>query len=301
MISSDAIEIKGKNGNHIVVFDLKEYVNSEMDANRYSETKDDYMVTCPYCVDAYKTNSSYKETYTKYKLYVKKDLSIGHCFRCGKIFVGNDDSIDVDVPKIEEPISMRDFNLVKLNGSLWNLKLFDTFDDYDEIGYNYLINKRHHYFDKLYKLLNIKFSNHNPVIPFYFNGQLIYYQIKMAFGESKLPYFSPPISHKPAYILEHGDNKKFVVSEGTFDAIADMILFPDRTPFSILGSSITDYQITMLRTFVPEDILVYMDDTELSKKVADKISRYIDYANISIRYSDGQDPEEYLKYKISKN
>ena len=299
---SDWTQLTSKSHKEIFIGDLVSYTKSQISSNSYSEDKSDYKITCPYCIDAYKSDKSYSGPYTKYKLYVTKDFQLGHCFRCGKVFIeqGNDDiTLDFSVPEL--PITMKDFQLTKLNGKLWNLDLWDQFDDYDELGYNYLIQKRHHYFKQLYKALGIKFSNHNPVIPFYYRGELIYYQIKMAFGKSKLPYFSPPIPHKPAYVIEHGDNKQFVISEGTFDGIADLILYPDRTPFCLLGSDITDYQIAMLRTYVPDDILVYMDDTKLSLKVADKISQYINYANIHIRKSGGQDPEEYLKYRISQS
>lgn len=299
MIPEDAVQIKSKKGKNIVIFNLEDYAQEQLDKNLFTEDKDDYKMICPHCVDAYLSDRSYDGPYEKYKLYVTKDFSIGHCFRCGRIFVHNDDSLRFDIPVPEPPISLVDFELVKLNGKIWNLELFNEFEDFDEEGYNYLIKKRHVHFKKLYKLLNIKFSNHNPVIPFYFKGELIYYQIKMAFGDKGIPYFSPPITHKPAYIIEHGENKKFVISEGTFDGIADLILFPDRTPFCLLGSSITDYQITMLRTYVPEDILIYMDDTELSYKVAERINQYINYANIEIRHSNGQDPEEYLKSQLA--
>jgi hypothetical protein len=41
-----------------------------------------------------------------------------------------------------------------------------------------------------------------------------------------------------------------------------------------------------------------MDTTELSIKVADKIRRYINYAEVNIQGSNGTDPEEYLKKKL---
>ena len=156
----------------------------------------------------------------------------------------------------------------------------------------------------LYKILKIRFdAEHNPVIPYFYHGNLIYYQIKNAYGfrgKSYPPYFNPPIDHKPAYIIEHGDNTKFIISEGTFDCIADLIMYPNRTPFGVMGSSITDYQIGMLRSYVPDDILIYMDETSISEKIANKIARYIDYADIHIVKSNGEDPEEALKRKIQE-
>ena len=180
------------------------------------------------------------------------------------------------------------------------MDLFNSFDEYDEQGYQYLVRERHGYFKDLYKVLGIRFTNHNPVIPFYYKGELIYYQIKFAFGNNRMPYFSPPIEYKPGYLIEHDDNKKFIICEGTFDAISLLIQAPSYTPFAILGSSITDYQITMLRSFVPEKIIVYMDTTELSIKVVNKIKKYINYADVNIIKSYGKDPEENLRYRLAE-
>lgn len=297
MIPSNAIILHRKSGSEIVILNLKEYTLNEIDESCFDETKTDYQITCPYCVDAYLHDNSYTSPYLKYKLYVKKDFSIGHCFRCDRVFVDNDDSLKFEISYPEPRSSMETFELVKLNHEIWNLDMFESFSEFDQIGYNYLVYDRHMYLKELYRVLKIRFSDSNPVIPFFFKGELIYYQIKIIHGN--IPYFSPPITHKPGYIIEHGDNKKFVICEGVFDAIACLILYPDRTPFAVLGSNITDYQIAMLRSYIPEDILVYMDETELSKKVMNRIYEYINYAELSIRPSNGTDPEEYLKYKLS--
>jgi hypothetical protein len=299
MIPHDAITKRSKRGNELIIFGLKPYVEGQLRIGKYQEDKKNYKVECIYCSDAYHHNKSYTGPYLKYKMYVQKDMQLARCFRCNKVFINKDDNLRVDIPFPDDILEHSDFRLAKLtDDSQWNLELFNSFNEYDELGYNYLIKKRHQYFKTLYKTLGIRFRNHNPVIPFYYRGEFIYYQIKIAFSNSRLPYFSPPITYKPAYVIESGDNKRFVICEGTFDAIACSILYPDRTPYAILGSSISDYQITMLRSYVPEDILVYMDSTDLSIKVANKIRRYINYAEVSIRGSNGTDPEEYLKFKL---
>jgi hypothetical protein len=298
MLLKEAVKIKSKKGNDIIIFDLESYGREQIQLGKYKETNNDYKITCPYCINAYLEDSSYSGPYTEYKLYVYKDFHQGHCFRCGQVFISNDISMNFRIPYPDEGKGQLEFKLVKLNANPWNLNFFNTFSQYDEHGYRYLVEQRHKYFKDLYKELNIRFINHNPVIPFYYRGELIYYQIKMAFGGGKIPYFSPPIEHKPMYIIEGGENKRFVICEGTFDAIACLKLYPDRTPCAILGSSITDYQIGMLRTYVPEDMLVYMDTTELSNKVANRIRQCVNYADVEIIKSDGQDPEEKLKEKI---
>lgn len=293
-------EVVNKKGKTLVFCDLEEYTQGFIDDLLYDEDEKDFHVECPHCLNAYKTDSSYDGPYTKRKLYVAKDFSIGHCFRCDRIFINTNERINLNVDLSSYDITQQEFSLVKLNGSDWNLDLFDAFKENDDEGFEYLVTKRHKYMRQLKSVLKIRFLNHNPVIPFFYRGQLIYFQIKRINAQhGQMPYFSPPITHKPPYIIEHGDNRKFVICEGVFDAIACLILYPDRTPFAVLGSTITDYQIAMLRTYLPSDILVQMDNTELSKNVAARISKHINYANISLHPSSGLDPEEILKLDIA--
>jgi hypothetical protein len=235
MIPDNVVRIKSKKGQDIILMDLRSYAEDQIRVEKYKEDRKDYQIECPYCIDAHYHDKSYDGPYTKYKLYVYKDLQFGRCFRCDQLFIHNDDSLRFEIPFPEGVLEHSNFKLKKLSGDLWNLELFESFDEYDEKGYQYLIKKRHRYFKDLYKILGIKFTNHNPVIPFYYKGELIYFQIKLAFGNSKIPYFSPPIEYKPAYIIEHKENKKFFICEGTFDAISLLIQAPKYTPVALLG------------------------------------------------------------------
>ena len=75
-------------------------------------------------------------------------------------------------------------------------------------------------------------------------------------------------------------------------------MYPDKMPIAILGSSVSDYQIEMIRTYNPKSITVYMDETKLSIGVIKKLQTVIDNVDYHYKRSDGQDPEEMLKYKI---
>jgi hypothetical protein len=313
--------IVSRKGKDIMLGQLQDYVEACIDNEECSETKDHYICQCPYCKTAYLHDHTYDGPYTKYKLYVKKDKTTGFCFRCDQAYVNasNDDQVSFKIEVPEPEMLLGDFELTKLdNSGTWRLDMFDDFDKFDAQGFEYLVNKRHSYFNKLADLLNIRYSNHNPVIPFYYRGELIFYQFKIVdpkrhvtrrknsrgeyeekvYQEPK--YFTPPIDHKPPYVIEHGNNKKFIICEGTFDAIALLLQAPSYTPFALLGSSITDYQLAMLRTYIPEKIIVYMDETELSKKVVNRLNAFINYADISIIYSNGEDPEERLKRLIAE-
>ena len=96
----------------------------------------------------------------------------------------------------------------------------------------------------LYKILDFKFWEDNVVMPFKYKGEIFYYQIRFT-GNSPIRYFFPPISAKPPYVIDHDvkpSGNKIIISEGVFDAIADLIMFPEYIPFAVLGSSISDYQ-----------------------------------------------------------
>ena len=69
---------------------------------------------------------------------------------------------------------------------------------------------------------------------------------------------------------------------------------------AVLGSSVSDYQLQFLREYVPEEIVIYMDETKISERIRERISRTIDYCPISIIKSDGTDPEEMMKKRMKR-
>lgn len=276
--------------------ELEKWTKFQIEENNIKLEKGNYRCQCPYCLEAYKTDSTYSGPYTKPKLYVGENFEFAHCFRCDRIFldINNGNKVEARVPSYHQDVIRP---IYKLDGDKWNLDIFELFSEFSEEGLAYLVKKRHSSMAKLYKILGIRFYKENPVIPFYYKGELIYFQIRYVHPEKHngMKYFSPPIDDKPGYVIEHGNNKKFVIVEGVFDAIACLLLFPDRTPFAVLQHSITQYQLGMLRSYVPEDILVYMDSTEFSVNTAKQIRSVINYANVSVQTSNGEDPEEAYK------
>lgn len=250
---------------------------------------DEYIIQCPFCA---------KEGHTKHKLYITGDLSVAFCFVCSRSFVNIKDEVDVsyNIPNFNQYMGYKGFELVKLNDPVWTLDKYRyEFDDYDERGYNYLIS-RHGFMKDLYKILGFKFMDGNVVIPFFYHGELIYYQIRFI-GNSKIRYFFPP-SKKPVYLIDRPGIRKIIVCEGVFDAIACMIMAPEFIPCAVLGSSVSDYQLEFIREYIPDEIIVYMDETAISKRIANKIKSVIDYCPIRIIPSDGEDPEECMKRKL---
>lgn len=292
-------EVKRKNGQVIVFCNFEDLlkeaygVKSMEEVLPHANDNGEYIIHCPFCK---------QEGHTKHKLYIKDDLTVGHCFVCTRTYVNVDDKVDLSfsIPDFLPYFGYSGLNLVKLEDPIWSLdKYFNEFDDYDEKGVNYLIG-RHKYMAELYKALDFKFLDGNIVMPFKYHGEVFYYQLRFT-GNSNIRYFFPPISKKPPYIIDHGGGKirKICIVEGVYDAISMLIQAPDYIPCAVLGSSISDYQIEFIREYVPKEILIYMDKTEISIKIARKLVTRIDYCPIKIHYSDGTDPEEMMKKRMS--
>lgn len=292
--------VRQKDGKVIVITDLLELLKEfyGVESEEQVEAKlsgNSHIIHCPFCK---------AEGHTKHKLYITPDYTKGHCFVCTRAFVNATSDIDlqVRVPELLPGWGGKPFEVVKLNHPQWSLeKYFYEFDDFSQKGYDYLMN-RHRFLDPLYKMLEFKFYQDNIVMPFIFRGEVIYYQIRFT-GKSKIKYFFPPISAKPPYIIENGDkeNKRFIICEGVFDAVSLLIQAPGFTPFAVLGSSISDYQLQFLRSYVPEEVVVYMDETKLSYGIANKIKSVIDYCPIRvIKSDDGKDPEENMVENLKR-
>lgn len=297
----DYTEVKKKDGSVLVFCNFEELLLDFYGASSMNEvipnvnSSGEYIIHCPFCKE---------EGHTKHKLYIKEDLSVGHCFVCTRSFINVTDKIDTSFhisPSLLNFGRQKEaLNVIPLQDPNWTLdKYYNEFDSYSEEGINYLLS-RHKYLAQLWQPLGFKFWGGNIVMPFRYKGNIFYYQIRFSKGDSKIRYFFPPISAKPPYIIEHGENpgKKIIICEGVFDAISLLIQAPSYTPCAVLGSSISDYQIDFLREYVPQKILIYMDETDISRRIADKIKRDLGYAEIQIIKSDGEDPEEALKRRM---
>lgn len=276
---------------------LTEYygVKSIEETKQYINSNGEYIIRCPLC----------KHEHTKDKLYIKEDLTVGHCFLCDREYINLTDKVDVsyDIPKFFGfwGGNQEGQEIVPLTDPTWSLDRFKyEFEEYDEAGYNYLLG-RHGYMKDLYKILGFKFWEGNIAIPFFYHGELIYYQIRFT-GPSKIRYFFPPISRKPVYILDHAvKENRLIICEGVFDAIACLIMAPEYIPIAVLGSSVSDYQLEMIREYTPKEIKIYMDETKLSVGIANRLKTVIDYCPIHIIPSEGEDPEENMKRILKRH
>lgn len=296
----DCQEITTRKGKRVVFLRMADFLMdyygcTEEDIPTHETSNHEHIVHCPFCK---------REGHSKHKLYIKGDLTAGHCFVCCREFIGIDDELHFDIAVPETTLNFGGYwkepwEVVKLpDNQEWNLDKFEwDFDDYDKKGVEYLLG-RHKYLGELWKILGFKFCDGNIVMPFFWKGELIYYQIRFT-GASKIRYFFPPIKKKPPYIIHRDGISKLIICEGIYDAIANLILFPSYIPVAVMGSSINDYQLEFIRSYVPTEILIYMDETEISQRIADRIKTAMDYCKIRIVKSDGQDPEEKLKELIA--
>lgn len=286
------ISRKGKS--QLVLMDMILWVEISMGINHEDENKE-FECQCPVCLD--------EEDYKKSKLYIKKDYSVGHCFKCDRVFIHASDDLDLDIKstpsfgtKNDDLNRYLNNTIVKLDAPPnWTLEVYnnDFSSEGAEIIRGVCDKRRNPLIEKIYKGLGFKFNNGNVAIPFIIDNELTYFQIYFPNPLGKLKYFSPPIKDKPPYILMRNP-KRFILVEGVFDAIACLFLYKDITPVALIGSTITPYQISILRRYRPTEIKIYMDNLELSNKLLSKIQSVIDYCDYEVIPSYDEDPEEYL-------
>lgn len=294
-------EVTTKKGKHLVFCDFRELLMEAYGVKTFDQVlpnetgTGEYIIHCPFCK---------QEGHTKHKLYIKSDLTVGHCFVCCRNYVHTSDEIDLsfsapDLVTSFCPWGKKKFELPRLLDPEWSLeKLKYECEDYDEQGYRYLLS-RHKYMSELYKTLDFKFLDGNIVMPFKYKGEAVYYQIRFSGNNSKIRYFFPPVDKKMPWIADHGEGiRKIIICEGIYDAISLLIQAPSYIPVAVLGSSINDYQMEFIREYVPEKILIYMDETQISRRIAEKVKSVIDYCPIGIIKSDGEDPEECMIRKM---
>ena len=296
-------EAQFKNGKHVIFCKLEDLLKEFYKEDRIEDIQNhlepngkDWIIHCPFCA---------AEGHRKHKLYIDSDLSRGYCFVCHRIYINIDDEVKVNVKVRDFLDRTGQFKPISLgNEGLWTLDKYNfEFDDYSESGVNYLIG-RNPFLRQLWKPLGIKFFNDNPVLPFKTpDNELLYYQLRFKdAGKDEIRYFFPPIKAKPPYILQtsEADPTKFIIVEGIFDAIAAYIQCGGKyTIAAVMGSDISDYQIEYIKNwYMPRKFLVWMDDTELSKKICNRLKVSFDYAYSNILKSEGPDPEEIMMGKL---
>lgn len=301
-------EVNSRSGKKLVFGKLsdllmKYYKVSQVgDLDQYrSNYQDQYIIRCPFCAS---------EGHTKEKLHIlpnppgTEKFETGYCFVCGRTFIHVSDQVEVYY-KIPEFIgSNKEFRILPMTDNMWTLKKFEKeFKPFSLPGVKYLEN-RNPYLKDLWKPLGFKFFEDHVVMPFYTpDGQLIYYQIRFidATTHDSIRYFFPRTESKPPYIIHSplADPEKLIIVEGIFDAIAAMIACGGKyVIIGCMGSKLSDYQLEFIRHYyIPKKILIWMDETEISKGIAKRLKGVFNYSNMVILVSNGPDPEEILVHR----
>jgi hypothetical protein len=285
--------IRDHNGKIIVRVDVDELLVAQPN---HGESTDHYILICPCCA------AEKGHNYSKTKLYLKKDKTIGFCQRCHAVYVPYIDttSDEILLRWIPNFSKTTEFNEVVTIPKLYNggIDYYNSANDLSNELVEHLKERRNYAVIKYLSELGFRcYNNDEIIIPFKFFGELIYYQINYR-NPKGLKYLNPPIKHKPLYLprqLPPGSD--IVLCEGIYDAIALMEFYPQCTIAALLGCNITEYHIWMLRKLMPSRIYIFMDDTNLSRKVMKTLvsSKLTCFCGYSIIESDGKDPDELLK------
>ena len=117
-------EVKKRDGQRLIFCNfedlLKEYygVSSMEEVEPFQNSTNEYIIHCPFCKE---------EGHTKHKLYIKSDLTVGHCFVCTRTYIHVTDQVDTSY-KIPDffPLFHRKHGveLVKLNDPVWSLEKY---------------------------------------------------------------------------------------------------------------------------------------------------------------------------------
>ena len=282
------------------IMDIRAYVQTLPDNEKYEGHSDEIVCTCPYCSsESRKADPTYHyQKYLKKKLYITKDFKTGFCHRCRATYITDEFDIRYEIPDLSREIGIT--SVTELDFSITDPKMPNLLQLSAEINlsqeHKNLLYKRNPYIPSLQSDLKLNsFGKDKVILPFYYKGDLIYYQF---WQPGQIPKYRFPRSKaKPLYIC--GElKKKAVIVEGVFDAIACRILYPDRTPIAILGCSMSIAQEIMLRSLMFYEIEIRLDESSLSWELYNRLAPRLDFTDFTVYESDGTDPEEYLQKLI---
>lgn len=266
------------------------------------ETQDHYMYNCPFCLATRGREDHDGKFYWNYK------KQIGYCFKCESIGI-----LKTDVPYQQVLFENSINNLIEslsdneeiVKSELNSLQEFDfakLVTPLDSAGLDYISNRCILY-PEMYKIFNMmSYSDKGMIVPIIINSKVYSYCLRFYNPTGKMKYYLPKV-HKLLYSPMQIFNKcehtnEITLVEGTFDAIACTI-DGFKNPIALFGKSITPLQLYLLRKLSPDKINIYMDSTDLSLKVMNKLKGFLPtVSKYRVINSDGSDSEEKLNYKL---
>lgn len=214
-------------------------------------------------------------------LSIHRSMRWARCFRCDKIFIAKGLHID----EIKNELAEEQETTVSASGivKLANPMIQKLYKPVPKEGIEYLRNRNPLVDDwTRYKL---GYDETSIFIPYYYMGELIFYQIRYMKGARR---YNMPSIPSPIYIAREWDyTKPTIISEGPFDVIAnDNAVGDEFNIVGLVGKSLSQYKLQLLENLSTPQYYIMLDETELSEKIQSKLygSRIIP--------TFGPDPEE---------
>lgn len=245
-----------------------------------------YTVICPICQEVKGLD------YKKRKLYIASDLSWGFCQRCRTLF--KDPAQEFRSPHISNSGLMTHSIDSEVNVYTSMKKYVNASEKMSDRSRNYLMSRNPHLVT-LWNEFSMRCDSDGIYIP-YPNYD---YYIRANFDRSEKKYYLPPTPEKPAFIINR-NSSYWIVCEGVFDALAISLMNPTDSIMAVTGSTMTRPQLNHFRSLLPQEVLIYLDETRLSIDLRNQISPHLGSAYVDIIESDGEDPEEYYIKRFIK-
>lgn len=267
---------------------------------KFAENKTHVQYNCPWCVE-----KGHRE-HNDGKFYWSKKKQIGFCFRCNTVGV-LDDGRDYEDVQLDWAINslLEDTDKISIsNINLPAIQYDKMFEELDEEGKSYL-DERVPFYSMFSDVLEFRVSPKVGVaVPIYFKNKIISYNLRYYSPMNGRKYYIPEgvkYLYSPTRIFDH-ENKlqEITLVEGYFDALGALV-DGKPNPVAIFGKTITDLQLSMLRTACPVKINIYLDEAKLSWSLYHRLKNSLPtVSEIQVIPTLKYDPEERFQIKLKK-
>jgi len=283
-------------------FSEQELVNIEKIEQKFgndyilSKNSKNLLYNCPFCIDVRHRADNDR------KLYVSCETTLFHCFKCqtkGIVIKGTQSNLDILIPYLFDYFNFSDED--ELNNELnFHTKLIN-FDDVDfiernTVAYNYLMSRGIN--EDLINRYNLRNGINNNfgriMIPNCLIGKWTDFYQGRTYLEMDPRYKNPDSVEKEKIVFNLYNQRKrqkyAYIVEGIFDVIRGGI-----DCLSILGSSISEYQVRLISSYKFEEIICCLDDDPSghigNKKLANDLMKYNDKI-FTVKLPEGKDPAD---------
>ena len=269
-------------------------------------SRNELIFLCDFCIEEGHSDDK------KGTLYYNEEKQCGHCWSCGTVVFTEREFSCTEVPQYakgyNEVVSSFDIREEFLNLEAIQ---FD-FPSLNEECLDYL-RGRNPFLPQLAEFLGLKAwygKEVGVVVPFRLWEKIVSFQTRFIHKREGGKYFTSP-GTKPLFSPENifwptrwRRHINVTLCEGVYDAIALMCMgYP--CPLACLGSSLTSFQLYMLRKLVPECILCCYDKKSISRGVIENVKNHLPsvqkFTIINDWESSCGDPEDFFRSLLEGN